>query len=68
MKAYEECIGETSTAHAPWYIVPADDKRNARLIISQVVLDTLESLHLKYPKTDKNRIKELRSLRRQLER
>jgi PPK2 family polyphosphate:nucleotide phosphotransferase len=67
MKAYEECIGETSTAHAPWYIVPADDKRNARLIISQIVLDTLESLHLKYPKTDKNRIKELRSLRRQLE-
>jgi PPK2 family polyphosphate:nucleotide phosphotransferase len=67
MKAYEECIRETSTAHAPWYIVPADDKRNARLIISQVVLDTLESLELKYPKADKNRIKELQSLRRQLE-
>jgi PPK2 family polyphosphate:nucleotide phosphotransferase len=67
MKAYEECIRATSTAHAPWYIVPADDKHNARLIISQVVLDTLESLDLKYPKADKNRIKELRSLRRQLE-
>jgi len=67
MKAYEECIRATSTAHAPWYIVPADDKHNARLIISQIVLDTLESLQLKYPKTDKNRLKELQSLRRQLE-
>jgi PPK2 family polyphosphate:nucleotide phosphotransferase len=67
MEAYEECIRATSTAHAPWYIVPADDKRNARLIISQIVLDTLESLQLKYPKADKNRIKELRSLRQQLE-
>jgi len=67
MKAYEECIRATSTAHAPWYIVPADDKHNARLIISQIVLDTLESLPLKYPKADKSRIKELQSLRRQLE-
>jgi PPK2 family polyphosphate:nucleotide phosphotransferase len=68
MKAYEECISATSTSHSPWYIVPADDKRNARLIISQVVVDTLASLQLKYPKPDKNRIKELHSLRRQLER
>jgi len=68
MKAYEECISATTTAHAPWYVVPADDKRNARLIISQVVLDTLESLELKYPKADKARIKELQSLREQLER
>ena len=68
MKAYEECIRATSTDHAPWYIVPADNKHNARLIISQVVLDTLESLDLKYPKADKSRIKELQSLRRQLER
>jgi PPK2 family polyphosphate:nucleotide phosphotransferase len=68
MKAYEECISATSTTDAPWYIVPADDKRNARLIISSVVLDTLESLELKYPKADKARIKELQSLRDQLER
>jgi hypothetical protein len=67
MEAYEECIRATSTAHAPWHIVPADDKRNARLIISQIVLDTLESLQLKYPKPDKKRIKELRSFRQQLE-
>jgi PPK2 family polyphosphate:nucleotide phosphotransferase len=68
MKAYEECISGTSTSQSPWYIVPADDKRNARLIISQVVVDTLASLQLKYPKADKNRIKELQSLRQQLER
>ena len=44
MKAYEECLGATSTSEAPWYVVPADDKENARLIVSQIVLDTLEGL------------------------
>ena len=44
MKAYEECLGATSTRDAPWYVVPADDKENARLIVSQIVLDTLEGL------------------------
>jgi PPK2 family polyphosphate:nucleotide phosphotransferase len=68
MKAYEECINATSTSHAPWYVVPADDKRNARLIISQVIVDTLSSLDLSYPKADKARLKELRSFRTQLER
>ena len=67
MKAYEECLRFTSTHHSPWYIVPADDKKNARLIISQIVVDTLQCLNLSYPKADKNRIKELRSLRKQLE-
>jgi PPK2 family polyphosphate:nucleotide phosphotransferase len=66
MKAYEECIAATSTTHAPWYIVPADSKRNARLIISQIVLDTLRSLQLSYPKSDKNRLKELESIKEQL--
>ena len=60
MKVYEECIRATSTHHAPWYVVPADDKKNARLIISQVVVDTLKSLNLSYPKSDKARTKELR--------
>ena len=41
MKAYEDCLDATSTRHAPWYVVPADDKRNARLIISRIVLDAL---------------------------
>ena len=44
MKAYEECLSATSTQNAPWYVVPADDKENARLIVSRIVLDTLEEL------------------------
>jgi PPK2 family polyphosphate:nucleotide phosphotransferase len=67
MKAYEECLSATSTHVAPWYVVPADDKRNARLIISQAVVDTLQSMELSYPKADKKRLKELRSLRKQLQ-
>ncbi len=67
MRAYEDCLRATSTRTCPWYVVPADDKRNARLIISQIVVDTLSSLQLSYPTTDKDRLKELRSLRKQLE-
>ncbi|MBS1708758.1 MAG: polyphosphate kinase 2 family protein [Armatimonadetes bacterium] len=48
-EAYEACVSATSTDEAPWYIVPADDKHNARLIISQVVLDTLKDLDMSYP-------------------
>ena len=66
MKAYEACLGATSTGHAPWYVVPADDKENARLIISQVVLDTLQSLKLNYPKTSRAHRQELQSIRKQL--
>jgi PPK2 family polyphosphate:nucleotide phosphotransferase len=53
MKAYEACLGETSTTESPWYAVPADDKRNARLIISQIILDTLRGLKMEYPKLTK---------------
>ena len=67
MQAYEDCLRATSTRTSPWYVVPADDKRNARLIISQIVVDTLQSLKLTYPQTDKNRLKELRTFRKQLE-
>ena len=51
MEAYEECLGATSTHHAPWYAVPADDKDDARLIVSQIVLDSLRELKMAYPKT-----------------
>ncbi|HEX3627677.1 MAG TPA: ADP-polyphosphate phosphotransferase [Verrucomicrobiae bacterium] len=68
MIAYQECLSATSTEHAPWYAVPADDKHNARLIISQVVLETLRSLKLKFPETTKDRQKELQSIRKMLER
>jgi len=66
MKAYEDCLGATSTDHAPWYIVPADDKENARLIISQIILDTLESLKLSYPGPGKAHRRELQSIRKLL--
>ena len=66
MKAYEKCLSATSTKHAPWYIVPADDKLNARLIVSRILVDTVEALQLSYPKTSAARRRELRSLREQL--
>jgi polyphosphate kinase 2 (PPK2 family) len=66
MHAYEECLSATSSKAAPWFIVPADDKENARLIISRIVLDTLDELKLDYPKLDKAQRKELQSLRKQL--
>ncbi len=66
MSAYEDCISATSTKNSPWHIVPADDKENARLIVSQIVLDTLEDLKLAYPKVSAARRKELLTFRRQL--
>ena len=66
MKAFEECLGATSTADAPWYVVPADDKENARLIVSQIVLDALSVLKPAYPRTTAKRRRELKSIRRQL--
>jgi PPK2 family polyphosphate:nucleotide phosphotransferase len=66
MEAYEECLGATSSKHAPWYVVPADDKQNARLIISQIVVDALASLKLRYPETTPERHQELLAIRKQL--
>ena len=66
MKAYGECLGATSTKDSPWYIVPADDKQNARLIVSRIILDTLEGLKMTYPKTTARRRKELLAIRKQL--
>ena len=66
MRAYEECLSATSTQDAPWYVVPADDKENARLIVSQIVLDTFEGLKMAYPKTSARRRKELLLIRKQL--
>ncbi len=66
MEVYGECLGATSTDHAPWYVIPADDKENARLIVSQIVLETLEGLKMAYPKTTAKRRKELQSIRKRL--
>jgi PPK2 family polyphosphate:nucleotide phosphotransferase len=61
-KAYEECLHATSTHHTPWYIVPADDKDNARLIVSRIVIDALDDLKMAYPKTTAKRGRELKSI------
>ncbi len=66
MKAYEECLAATSTKHAPWFAVPADDKKNARLIISQIILDALNDMKVAFPKVDAKRKKELAELRKLL--
>ena len=66
MRAYEECLSATSTGNAPWYVVPADDKENARLIISQTILDTFKSLKLAYPKSSAEHKRELQLIRKQL--
>ena len=64
--AYEDCLSATSTTDAPWYVVPADDKQNAHLIISQVIVDALGGLRMSYPKFDSARRRELVSIRRRL--
>ena len=68
MTAYEACLSATSTRHAPWYVVPADDKDNARVIVSRIVLDALRELKMAYPRTTAKRRRELASIRRQLTR
>jgi PPK2 family polyphosphate:nucleotide phosphotransferase len=66
MKAYEKCLGATSTNEAPWYVVPADDKENTRLIVSRIVVETLAELKMTYPKTSAKRRRELQVIRGQL--
>jgi PPK2 family polyphosphate:nucleotide phosphotransferase len=68
MKAYEQCLHATSTSDAPWYVVPADDKENARLIVSRIVLDTLEGLKMAYPRTSAKHRRELLAIRKKLAR
>ena len=59
MQAYEHCLAATSTDHSPWYAVPADNKENARLIVSRILLDALETLKMSYPKSTPKRRREL---------
>lgn len=66
MQAYEDCLSATSTTDAPWYIVPADDKRNARLIVSSIIHQTLRELRMSYPTLDAKRRQELKSIRKLL--
>jgi PPK2 family polyphosphate:nucleotide phosphotransferase len=66
MAAYEDCLNATSTKTTPWHVVPADDKYNARLIISRIVIDVLQGLKMRYSKPTQARRSELQSIRRQL--
>jgi PPK2 family polyphosphate:nucleotide phosphotransferase len=66
MQAYEACVSATSTKDAPWYVVPADDKKNARLIISEIILDVFNGLKMAYPKPGAKRRRELQSIRKRL--
>jgi PPK2 family polyphosphate:nucleotide phosphotransferase len=66
MKAYEACLSATSTAAAPWYVVPADDKSTTRLIVSRIILDALKELKLEYPKLNPVRRRELQAIRKLL--
>jgi PPK2 family polyphosphate:nucleotide phosphotransferase len=66
MNAYEKCLSATSTKRSPWYVVPADDKLNARLIVSQIVLDTVAELKMAFPKSTAKRKRELQALRKRL--
>ncbi len=66
MKAYEDMIRHTSTPHAPWYVVPADNKWFSRVVVADVIVETLKQLNLKYPKVDAEQKKILEVARRQL--
>jgi PPK2 family polyphosphate:nucleotide phosphotransferase len=65
-RAYEACLFATSTKVAPWHIVPADDKPNARLIVAEIILEVFRELDLAYPKASAARQRELQSLRKRL--
>ena len=65
--AYADCLAATSTAHAPWFVIPADDKRNARLLISQIIVETMKTLKMTYPEATKEHREELVDVRRRLE-
>jgi PPK2 family polyphosphate:nucleotide phosphotransferase len=66
LRAYEDTIRGTAAPHAPWYVVPADNKWFTRLVVAAAVIDTLESLGLEFPKVDAARRKELTSARKLL--
>jgi PPK2 family polyphosphate:nucleotide phosphotransferase len=63
MQAYEDMIRHTATPHAPWFVVPADHKWFTRMVVSSVIIDALESLHLTYPRVDEAKRKELDAAR-----
>ena len=67
MKAYEECLGKTSTEESPWFIIPSDDKKNARLIIGEIILSEIKKLNIAYPVATQAHVAELQHIRERLE-
>lgn len=65
-QAYQQALQATSTRHAPWHVVPADDKQTARLIVAQIMLSLLQSLKMHYPQASPERLAELQAIRQQL--
>jgi PPK2 family polyphosphate:nucleotide phosphotransferase len=66
MEAYEDTIRATSRPEAPWYVVPADNKPFARLVVAKAMIQALEALDLKYPKVDPASLKEMEKVRKAL--
>jgi PPK2 family polyphosphate:nucleotide phosphotransferase len=66
MKAYEDCLSATSSDYAPWYVVPADDKKTCRLIVSRITVETLAALNMAYPKAGSQRRRDLLAIRKRL--
>ena len=66
MKAYEDMIQNTATKHAPWYVVPADNKWFTRVVVAAAVIETLASLNLHYPEVSKEKLKELAAAKKAL--
>ena len=66
MTAYQECLRATSTNAAPWFVIPADDKKNARLLVAGAIVEMLEGLKMSYPQPDREHRKELKSIRQTL--
>jgi len=66
MSAYEDCLNATSSKNTPWHVIPADDKYNARLIISRIVIEALHELKMSYPKMTRAHLNELKVIRRKL--
>jgi polyphosphate kinase 2 (PPK2 family) len=68
MRAYQEAIRATASKHAPWFVVPADNKWFTRLVVASAIVEAVEELDLTYPRLDANKKKELATMRAALSR
>ena len=68
MHAFEQAIQATASKHAPWYVVPADNKWFTRLVVAAAIVEAVEKLHLAYPTVDPEKRRELQTIRAALSR